>query len=151
MAKQQRHDWTRIKLAFIKSTLTVEEFGEKHGIPLGTLKRKVTKDGWLGERSAANEKLIRKSLERTADKKAETLSEFDDDCVKIAKRINSTLVQMLGGVENPQGLKAIASTLKDTQAVTRLALGASTENKAIENGFDRDEWIRKLSEIDNGL
>ena len=151
MAKQQRYDWTKIKLDFIKSTLTVEEFGEKHGIPLGTLKRNVTKGGWIDERSATNEKVIRKSLERNADKKAERLSEFDDECVKIAQRINSTLVQMLSGVENPQGLKAIAGTLKDTQAVTRLALGASTENKAIENGFDRDEWIRKLSEIDNNL
>ena len=48
--------------------------------------------------------------------------------------------------EKAYDVKTLTSTLIELQKGYRLALGASTENQAQQKGFDREEWLKRLSD-----
>ncbi len=145
MAKKS-YDWVAIKVQFINSSLSVQEFSDKYAIPYGSLKRQVTQGKWLDERSANNAEVIRKSSEISTDARALKLAQSDDDCVKTAEEINRKLRELLPTIDSPMALKALSGTLKDIQSVTRLALGASTDNQAVGSSSD---FAKILEEIEN--
>lgn len=143
MAKKS-YDWIAIKVEFLKSSLSIPEFSQRYDIPLGTLKKQVAQGKWLDERSEIGTDVVRKSTEIAADAKALKLAQVDADCVKTAEEINRKLRELLPTIDSPMALKALSGTLKDTQAVTRLALGASTENQSTQVVQDFSDWVKEI-------
>lgn len=146
MAKKS-YDWVAIKVQFINSSLSTREFAEKYGIPFGTLTKQVAQGKWLDERISIGSDVEQKSIEYSVNNRAAKLAQVDDDCVKTAEEINRKLRELLPTIDSPMALKALSGTLKDTQAITRLAIGASTDNQAVGSPPDYAKWLK---EIENG-
>lgn len=142
MAKKS-YDWVAIKVQFINSSLSISDFSERHNIPFGTLKKQVAQGRWLDERSVIGTEMVRKSTEISIESKALKLAQVDGDCVKTAEEINKKLRELLPTIDSPMALKALSGTLKDTQSVVRLALGASTENQATGSVKSFDDWVKE--------
>lgn len=135
MAKKS-YDWVSIKLQFINSSLTTREFAEKYGIPFGTLTKQVAQGKWLEERIIIGSDTEQKSIEFSVNNRAARLAKFDDDCVDLADDFRKKAKEFLHQIDSPMALKALTGAMKDTQAMARLALGASTENQAVDANFD---------------
>lgn len=146
MAKKS-YDWVAIKIQFVNSSLSIPDFAESFGIPKSTLSKQVAQGNWLEERARIGMDTESKSIEYSINNRAAKLAQIDDDCVKTAEEINRKLRELLPSIDSPMALKALAGTLKDTQAVTRLALGASTDNQSVGSQADYAKW---LEEIDSG-
>ncbi|OOF40879.1 hypothetical protein BKK47_02935 [Rodentibacter mrazii] len=147
MAKSN-HDWAKIKVEFIKSTLSIRDFAEAFNIPLGTLSRKVTKEKWTDERSQVDHKVITKSIEKTIEDRVDELTQFENKNLKAIAYAQDEVLKMLSVCEKPSEIKSLTGALLDLQKGYRLALGASTENQATTEGFNREEWLRKLGEYE---
>ncbi|WP_439242428.1 hypothetical protein [Lonepinella sp. BR2474] len=145
MAKS--YDWLAIKVQFINSNLPMQDFAEQNGIPYGTLRKKAGAGKWLDERITIGSQTEQKSIEFSVNNRATKLAQVDDDCVKTAELINKKVIELLPSIDSPMALKALSGTLKDTQIISRLALGASTENQATGTTTDFAQW---LENIDNG-
>lgn len=135
MAKKS-YDWVSIKLQFINSSLNTREFAEKYGIPFGTLRKQVAQGKWLDERIIIGSDTEQKSIEFSVNNRAARLAKFDDDCVDLADDFRKKAKEFLHRIDSPMALKALTGAMKDTQAMARLALGASTEDQAVDANFD---------------
>ncbi|MGX2956415.1 hypothetical protein ACWIYZ_04905 [Ursidibacter arcticus] len=142
-----KYDWNVIKTQFITSSLTIEEFATQNAIPVGTLRRQVSQGKWLEERDQVEIKVRSKSIEFSVNNRAARLAKFDDDCIEIADDFRKKAKEFLHQIDSPMALKALTGAMKDTQAMARLALGASTENQAVGNTQDFSVW---LEEKENG-
>ncbi|MDC2824589.1 hypothetical protein [Rodentibacter pneumotropicus] len=144
MAKSN-HDWAKIKVEFIKSTLSIRDFAEAFNIPLGTLSRKVTKEKWTDERSQVDHKVITKSIEKTIEDRVDELTQFENKNLKAIAYAQDEVLKMLSICEKPNEIKSLTGALLDLQKGYRLALGASTENQATQDVSDFTEWIKELN------
>lgn len=135
MAKKS-YDWVSIKLQFINSSLSIPEFAESYGIPKSTLSKQVAQGNWLDERNQIGIVTESKSIEFSVNNRAARLAKFDDDCVDLADDFRKKAKEFLHQIDSPMALKALTGAMKDTQAMARLALGASTENQAVDANFD---------------
>lgn len=142
MAKKS-YDWVAIKVQFINSSLSTREFAEKYGIPFGTLTKQVAQGKWLDERITIGSDTEQKSLEFSVSNRAARLAKFDDDCVDLADDFRKKAKEFLHQIDSPLALKALTGAMKDTQAIARLALGASTENQAIGSAKSFDDWVKE--------
>ncbi|VEH67288.1 Uncharacterised protein [Rodentibacter pneumotropicus] len=146
MAKKS-YDWGAIKVQFINSSLSTREFAEQNDIPFGTLKRKVSKELWLEERSNIAPMVIQRSVEKIIDNRVDELTKFEKENLKAISKAQNKVIGMLEMCEKPNEIKALSSALVDFQKVYRLALGASTENQATQEVTDFNSWLEK---IENG-
>lgn len=146
MAKKS-YDWVAIKVQFINSSLSTREFAEKYGIPFGTLTKQVAQGKWLDERISIGSDAEQKSIEYSVNNRAARLAKFDDDCVDLADEFRKKAKEFLHQIDSPMALKALTGAMKDTQAMARLALGASTDNQATKEVKDFSVW---LEGIENG-
>ncbi|MFZ7198495.1 hypothetical protein [Avibacterium avium] len=147
MAKKP-YDWVAIKVQFINSSLTISEFSEKYNIPLGTLKKQVAQGSWMDERSRIGTETVRKSVEVSTDIRAYQLTELDNETLHLISQAQKRLASLIEISEKANELKSISSAIVDLQKGYRLALGASTENQATSEGFDRENWLKRLSEYE---
>lgn len=138
------HDWAKIKVEFIKSTLSIRDFAEAFNIPLGTLSRKVTKEKWVNERSQIDNNVITKSIEKTVEDRVDELTKFEQDNLKAISKAQEKVIAMLELCEKPNEIKALSGALVDFQKVYRLALGASTENQAVDSTKNFADIIRDI-------
>lgn len=136
-----KYDWTTIKTQFITSDLTIEEFAKENAIPVGTLRRQVSQGKWLEERSHIEIKVRSKTVEYVVNNRAARLAKFDDDCVELADEFRKKAREFLHQIDSPVALKALTGAMKDTQAIARLAFGASTENQSIGSSEDFVAWV----------
>lgn len=142
-----KYDWTTIKTQFITSNLSIEEFAKQNAISVGTLRRQVSQGKWMEERDQIEIEVRSKTVEYVVNNRAARLAKFDDDCVDLADEFRKKAKEFLHQIDSPMALKALTGAMKDTQAMARLALGASTDNQATKEVKDFSVW---LEGIENG-
>ncbi|OOF62052.1 hypothetical protein [Rodentibacter pneumotropicus] len=140
-----KYDWTTIKTQFITSGLSIEEFAKQNAISVGTLRRQVSQGKWIEERDQIEIEVRSKAVEYVVNNRAARLAKFDDDCVELADDFRKKAKAFLHQIDSPMALKALTGAMKDTQAMARLALGASTENTATKEVSDFTDWIKELN------
>ncbi|MDH2997196.1 hypothetical protein A1D22_05860 [Pasteurellaceae bacterium LFhippo2] len=143
MAKKS-YDWVAIKVQFVNSSLSTREFAEKYGIPFGTLTKQVAQGKWLDERIIIGSDTEQKSIEFSVNNRAVRLAKFDDDCIDLADDFRKKAKEFLHQIDSPMALKALTGAMKDTQAMARLALGASTENQATSSVEYFGDWAKEI-------
>lgn len=143
MAKKS-YDWVAIKVQFINSSLSTKEFSEKYGIPFGTLTKQVAQGKWLNERNIIGSDTEQKSIEFSVNNRASRLAKFDDDCAELADDFRKKAKEFLHQIDSPMALKALTGAMKDTQAMARLASGASTENLSTREIPPFEDWVKEF-------
>lgn len=141
MKRETQRNWEEIRLKFIESNLSTGDFAKENDIPFGTLARQVRLGKWLEEREQYNQAVFHKTALINIDEKAQKLAKVDENFVDLSEDILDKVREILPTVDSAMALKSIAGTVKDIQAVMRLSLGASTENKATQIVQDFSEWL----------
>lgn len=144
MAKKS-YDWVAIKVQFINSSLSTREFSEKYGIPYGSLSKQVAQGKWLDERKEIGKDTETKSIEFSVNNRAIKLAKVDDDYIELADDFLRKAKALLKEIDSPMALKALTGAMKDTQAMVRLALGASTENQSKQDVSEFADWVKEIS------
>lgn len=139
-----KYDWDKLTLEFIASGLTIEDFAMVKKIPLGTVNKAASRYKWVEKRSETGKKTVEKSLEVVSDDRAAQLAEQNQKDLTAAALLRDKIMQMVqGGDLETKDVRALAGSLKDVQAVVRLALGASTENTDMNINSDFESWLNE--------
>lgn len=140
MAKYQKHNWEELEQEFIHSNDSFAEFAKKKGIIQRTVEQAGNRLQWTKKRENFRQLTSQKMLEKTVDeriKKLEEQAEKDLQAVNLAYDLIKEKLQE--GMLEPKDIKQLTGSLKDIQAVARLALGANTENININSDFET--WL----------
>lgn len=146
MAKKS-YDWVKLKLEFVKSSLSTRDFAEAFGIPYSTFSKKVMQEKWVDERKHIGSRLEAKSVEKAIEDKSSELAKFEGKSLQAIAIAQDEIIQGLMAGGKPNEIKALTSALVDLQKVYRLSLGASTENQSVQDVGVFEEWVK---EIDRG-
>lgn len=84
-------NWRNIKAEYIAGGISQRALAEKHGVPVGTVRKRAHKEGWNAQRKKAETKLLQKVSEKTAEKTAEVVA----DNATLCEQIKTTLLQKL--------------------------------------------------------
>lgn len=144
--KKRVYDWKKIKMSFVKSNLSIVEFAKQNGIPNNTLRKRVASEKWIDERDRIGTITVQKAEKKLIEDTSSQLAKFEDKTLRIIKSMQRKVEELADVAEKAYDVKTLTSTLIELQKGYRLALGASTENQAQQNGFDREEWLKRLSD-----
>lgn len=82
-------DWVSIRADYVSGGVSYSELAERHGVPLGSIKRHAAQEGWAANRAEMEpnryQRTVRKVLEQKADREASRLNRILD--------LNDTLLQ----------------------------------------------------------
>ena len=71
-------DWVKIRADYVSGGVSYSELAERHGVPLGSIKRHAAQEGWAAQRTEAEsnryQKSVRKVIERKAEHEADRLT-----------------------------------------------------------------------------
>lgn len=135
----------QLKALYITSTLSPDAFWAKH---LTANESKIVwsqiakNDKWDDQRISYYEDRIDNVVEHFKQDMEDQLEEHNQMHLQISKQIGLKIMQMLPQVSKAVELQSCAVALKNIQAVSRLALGASTDNTALKGVDDFEEFLR---------
>lgn len=139
-----KYDWDKLTLEFIASGLTIEDFAVVKKIPLGTINKAASRYKWVEKRSETGKKVVGKSLEMVSDDRAEQLAQQNQRDLQGVETAYAVIMAKLASNDlKPQDIKALSGSLKDLQAIARLALGANTESTDMNISADFETWINE--------
>lgn len=140
--KRAKYDWVSLKYEYLSSNLDLVEFSEKKGIPYQTLSKWSSKEKWNEQREDLRKQTEKIMLNKIVIDRAFEIGQQNERDIKAVKRIYKLLELKLDNSElNLRDLKTISSSLKDLQAVARLALDASTDNTANVTLTSFEDWL----------
>ena len=71
-------DWVKIRADYVSGGVSYSELSERHGVPLGSIKRHAAQEGWAAKRTETEpnryQKTVRKVIERKAEHEADRIT-----------------------------------------------------------------------------
>lgn len=123
-------DWAALRVEYVNSAMTYGELAEKHGLKPGTVRQRANRENWNDSRNALSQLVTTTATEQITDNRVDELTKFNQQDLETAKAIRNKAIEMMGQIDTPSDLRALAGAVDVAQKVGRLALGASTENSA---------------------
>ena len=90
-----KYDWAKIKAEYISSSISMRELATKYGIPWSTLRDRALKEQWADARTANNEKLVTRAVQKTTERIASRVARELDKEYDIADRLADVLTRAL--------------------------------------------------------
>lgn len=145
-----RRNWAELTVEFAASDMSLTDFAMAKKIPYDTIYKQSKKLNWSKKRQLNGEAMAKKSLEMVADTRAQQLAEQNQRDISAAKQIvDAILIKLSSSDLKPADIRALSGSLKDAQAVARLALGASTDNQDLNVVSDFESWLNERINIEN--
>lgn len=139
-----KYDWDKLTIEFVSSNYTVSEFAKLKNIPETTMIKAYRRYKWGEKRSENGQQMVGKAVEMVCDDRAAQLAEQNQKDLSVAALLRDEIVRQVGsGDLEAKDIRALAGSLKDVQAVVRLALGASTENTDMNINTDFESWLNE--------
>lgn len=88
------NDWTKIKAEYIAGGISQRKLAEKYGVSFPTLRDKCKRENWLAEQNKQRDKIVTKTLQKTADETADNATQLQRAYGLILKRVNRLLENM---------------------------------------------------------
>lgn len=127
-------DWKEsAKLEYIRSGLSLRELAEKIGKPYSTVRKVAAADSWTDARNKAEAIAEQKTIEHTANQKANIDSEVYAMAGKLLKKLGNVSEKK---ALTPKDIRSLTAALKDIKEIT----GVKSEADMRE----QDARIRKL-------
>lgn len=127
-------DWPKIKIEYINGTMSMRELAEAHGIKPAGLFKQAAAEKWKSERKQKSIEVSKKANDAIEETRAEQLSKFNYDDIKVARALRGRAAQKLNNEHlSPYDLSSLARVFEVAQKIGRLALGASTESSEVNN------------------
>ena len=139
-------DWQAIKTEYITTDTSYRKLAQKHGVNYQAICHRSKDEGWIAQREQYRNNTITKTLEKISSKKADKMARIDDLADRLLEKLEQAITELdrhiivhknkvetedgeetteyreavEGGVVDRQGLKQIASALKDIKEVKML-------------------------------
>lgn len=137
-----------LRSLYISSTLAPVDFWRKHlreGESFNVWSQIARNEKWDDQRVSYYEDRIDSVVEHFKQDMEDQLEEHNQMHLTISKQIGLKIMQVLPGIHKPVEIQACAVALKNIQSVSRLALGASTDNTALKGVDDFEEFLKGVS------
>ena len=119
MNELSKINWSEVRHDYITSSVSCRALGRKYGIDNSNIARRAREEDWPSARREYQEELVRKSIERVSEKRAETFGEYAKEFKTDIIRIHRLLVEkiyeslVLKETLSPKDLKSLTSMTKD--------------------------------------
>ncbi len=129
--KEPSIDWAALKIEFVNGSATLRDTAKANSINESTIRNRAKKDNWQQERDTMRHNATLLASEILLEERVDLLAELNSIDLASAQALRDKANEMLQTVSTPNELKAIAGTFDSAQKISRLALGASTENSNV--------------------
>lgn len=155
-------DWLAIKTEYITTQTSYRKLAQKHGIHYKVISERGKDEKWVELRSQHRDKTLTKTLDKISDQTADKMARIDDLADKLLEKLEQAITELdrhiivhknkvetedgeetteyresvEGGVVDRQGLKQIASALKDIKEV-----------KMLRSELDRQEQEARIANL----
>jgi uncharacterized protein YjcR len=121
-------DWLVIKTDYANSYLTFADLAKKYNVKDVTLRSRSSREDWQRLRNTIQEVATKQANDATISAKVDRLIELNEIDLSAAQALRQKASELMRVVTTANELKAIAGTYDIAQKISRLALGAATEN-----------------------
>lgn len=124
-------DWAAARLDYVTHhELTYADIAAKYHAAHSTIYNRACSEGWTAERKEASKNVVEKSKERIAYSRSEQLAACNQRHLALAQKLESAVNQRLQRAPelSENALRNLAVVSEAAQRISRLALGAATEN-----------------------
>lgn len=155
-------DWQAIKTEYITTDTSYRKLAQKYGIHYKVISERGKAEGWVDLRSQHRDKTLTKTLGKISNKQADKMARIDDLADKLLEKLEKAITELdmeiikrktkleedglevttesmeakAGGIVDRQGLKQIASALKDIKEV-----------KMLRSELDRQEQKARIANL----
>lgn len=147
--KQKKHgtDWASVKLEFINGSMTYEQLAEQFGINVNAVKAQGARGKWMDERNRLQQELTKNAQIERSKKKQDELERINEADISIANGLRNQIIDALKATKDreeggkkvkgeklqPKELRSLAGAAVEAQKLSRLAIGAPTEQVVNEH------------------
>jgi hypothetical protein len=155
-------DWQAIKTEYITTQTSYRKLAEKYGIHYKVISERGKAEGWVELRSQHQDKTLTKTLDKISNKQSDKMARIDDLADKLLEKLEKAITELdmeitkrktkleedgieitteimeakAGGIVDRQGLKQIASALRDIKEV-----------KMLRSELDRQEQEARIANL----
>ncbi len=155
-------DWQAIKTEYITTDTSYRKLAQKYGVGYSVIGERARLEGWVEQREQFRNKTITKAVDKMSSKKADKMARIDDLADKLLEKLEQAITELdrhiithknktetsdgeitteykeavEGGIVDRQGLKQIASALKDIKEV-----------KMLKSELDRQEQEARIDKL----
>ena len=148
-------DWELIKTEYVTSDKTYGALAKKYAVPYSTLRSHGRMDRWVEKREEFKRKTMEKALDHMADRQSQELQRVEQLADQLLEKLQTAVDQLElivvakkekgatedvqwensyeetapGGMVDRQGLKQLASALKDLKAIKDLQSALETQEQ----------------------
>lgn len=138
-------DITRLRHLYITSTVTWYEFKKKYITRgAGVVEKIKIRERWDDQRVDFHEQRLNAVSKRFHEEMEDALAEHNQMHLELSMLIGNKIRSILPSITKPVEIQSCAVALKNIQSVSRLALGASTDNTALKGVDDFEEFLKGM-------
>lgn len=127
---KEKIDWALIQTEYI-SGKEYFELSEKYNVKEATIRQRAKRGNWSQTRHATSLAVTEKAIDNIIEVKSDLLTKLNETDLLAAQSLRNKANELLATIETANELKAISGTFDIAQKISRLALGASTENSNV--------------------
>lgn len=127
---ENKIDWLTIQNEYI-SGVDYSELSAKYGVKESTLRKRSERGRWSQARHETAQTVTELAIKTVIENKVEQLIKLNERDLKSAEALRAKAEAMIREVSTPNELKALSGAFEIVQKISRLALGASTENNTV--------------------
>ena len=126
-------NWSEIKSEFINGSLSLVEIAKKYDLKDTTVRSRANREDWQRLRNELQLIATEKVNEEVINEKVDKLKALNEIDLSAAQALRDKANELMQSVTTANELKALSGTFDIAQKISRLALGASTENSTVTN------------------
>lgn len=132
-------NWKSIKKDYVHGDYTSRELSEKHKVPEGTIRARISREDWATTRSEVQQKIVSAATEKLANRTVDELAKFNEDGIKLARAFNAQVAKHIQSAQAanrtipPNEIRSLAATAEVAQRMGRLAMGQTTDNTGVSS------------------
>lgn len=123
-------DWLAIQTEYV-SGKEYTELSETYNVKEATIRQRSKRGDWSQLRHSASLAVTEKAIDSIIEVKADLLARLNETDLSAAESLRAKATELLATVATAAELKALSGTFDVAQKISRLALGASTENSTV--------------------
>lgn len=133
----------RLRTLYVTSTCTWHEFKKKYiAKGAGVIDKIRIRERWDDQRVEFHKQRVDAVAERFKGDMEDALAEHNQMHLELSMLIGKKIRDVLPIITKPVEIQSCAVALKNIQSVSRLALGASTDNTALKGVDDFEEFLK---------
>lgn len=116
-------DWTAIRAEYVTTDIGLKKLSEKYGVPLATIKRRCSKEGWVEERKNRKDKAVDQVIQTVVQNDAKKIGKKLEGLQATAESLAALIQVRIGDawtVRNAQAAVGGVLTDDDTKVLKDL-------------------------------